>query len=216
MKPTASPILLRVDTSPRQQDSFSRRIADGVQRAWLSVHPHGRVVERDLARHPLPHIEAATIKGYYTPAAQMTPALHEATALSDALIAELKAAHTLLVATPLYNFSLPSALKAWIDQIVRIGHTFSHEGGQFRGLVQGPRAVLALAYGAGGYQGPLAAMDHLRPCLESLLSFIGINDVRTLAVEATTGDVAAAQVALDAAIAQAPALFAADRLGHAT
>jgi FMN-dependent NADH-azoreductase len=207
---TTAPTLLRIDASARQDGSFSRRLADGVQRAWQSAHPHGRVVVRDLARQPIPHIADATIKGFFTPAAQMTPVLHQATALSDALVAELKGAHTVLIGAPLYNFSLPSSLKAWIDQIVRIGHTFAYEDGQFRGLLQGPRAVLALAYGAGGYQGALAAMDHLRPYLEALLPFIGIVDVKTLAVEATTGDAAAAQAALDAAIARAPALFAAD------
>lgn len=208
MNTTSAPILLRIDASARRDGSFSRRVADGVQRAWQQAHPQGHVVVRDLARQALPHIEDATIKGYYTPAEQMTPALREATALSDVLIAELKGAQTVLISVPIYNFSLPSSLKAWIDQIVRIGHTFAYEGGQFRGLVEGPRAVLALAYGAGGYQGPLAAMDHLRPYLEALLPFIGITDVKTLAVEATSGDAKAAQAALDAAVAKAPALFA--------
>lgn len=205
-----SPHLLRIDASARQDGSFSRRLADGVQRAWQAAHPHGRVVVRDLARQPVPHIEDATIKGYYTPATELTPALLQATALSDTLITELKGAHTVLIGAPIYNFSLPSSLKAWIDQIVRIGHTFAYEGGQFRGLVKGPRAVLALAYGAGGYQGALATMDHLRPYLESLLPFIGITDVETLAVEATTGDAALVQDALDAALSVATALFAVD------
>jgi FMN-dependent NADH-azoreductase len=210
----AVPTLLRIDASARQDGSFSRRIADGVQQAWQAAHPHGRVVLRDLARQPVPHIEDATIKGFYTPAAQMTPALNQATAMSDSLIAELKGAHTVLIGAPIYNFSLPSSLKAWIDQIVRIGHTFAYEGGHFRGLVHGPRAVLALAYGAGGYQGALAAMDHLRPYLEALLPFIGITDVNTLVVEATTGDAGAAQAALDSTLATASGLFAADLLRH--
>lgn len=107
---------------------------------------------------------------------------------------------------------MPSSLKAWIHQIVRIGHTFAYEDGRFRGLVQGLQAVLALAYGASGYHGALAAMDHLRPCLEALLHFIGITGVKTLAVEATTGDAAVAQDALDVAFSRAPDLFAADAL----
>lgn len=107
---------------------------------------------------------------------------------------------------------MPSSLKAWIHQIVRIGHTFAYEDGQLRGLVQGLQAVLALAYGASGYHGALAAMDHLRPYLEALLHFIGITGVKTLAVEATTGDAAVAQEALDVAFSRAPDLFAADAL----
>ncbi len=183
---TPSPILLRLDASSRHQGSVSRRLADSIETRWRAAHPGGTVQYRDLASARLPHIDSETIAGYYTPEAEMTPSLRAATALSDALIAELKAAHTVLIASPLYNFSLPSALKAWIDQIVRIGHTFSYDKCQFAVLVAGPRAVLALAYGASGYQGPLAAMDHLRPYLTQLLPFIGIQDVRVIAAEATT------------------------------
>lgn len=199
------PLLLRVDASSRQQGSISRRLADAIEARWLAAHPHGRVLRRDLATHPVPHIENNTIVGYYTPPADMTPALQAATALSDELIAELKSAHTVLVASPIYNFSLPSALKAWIDQIVRIGHTFAYEGGQFRGLVHGPRAVLALAYGAAGYQGALAAMDHLRPYLSQVLPFIGIDDVRVIAAEATTAPQVEDEVAR--ALADVPTLW---------
>lgn len=202
-----NPSLLRIDSSARQQSSTSRRLADAVEQRWLAAHPGGRVLRRDLALNPVPHIEQANIEGYYTPAAAMTPRLRAATALSDSLIAELKAAHTLLIAAPIYNFSLPSSLKAWIDQIVRIGATFAYQDGQFSGLVQGPRAVLALAYGAAGYQGELAGMDHLRPYLTALLGFIGIQQVDVVAAEASTTAQAAAVEA--AALAQVPSLFAA-------
>lgn len=209
MSTTPAPTLLRIDASARSNGSYCRRIADAAQRAWQHAHPHGRIRHRDLAREPLPHIEDATIQGYYAPPDTMTPELRAATALSDTLIAELKSAHTVLIASPIYNFSMPSSLKAWIDQIVRIGHTFAYDDGQFRGLVQGPRAVLALSYGAGGYQGPLAQMDHLRPYLTALLGFIGIADVRVLATEATTGEAAHAEAGLNSAIAEAGALFGA-------
>lgn len=203
--PATPTVLLRIDASSRSQGSVSRRLADAIEAHWLAAHPQGRVQRRDLAAQPVPHIENDTIAGYYTPPADLTPALRAATALSDELIQELKSAHTVLIASPIYNFSMPSALKAWIDQIVRIGHTFAYEDGQFRGLVQGPRAVLALAYGAGGYQGPLAAMDHLRPYLSQLLPFIGIADVRVIAAEATTAPQAEDEVAR--ALADVPTLW---------
>lgn len=206
---TTAPILLRVDASARQQGSTSRAIADAFEQAWLARHPSGQVRRRDLAVQALPHISARTIEGFYTAAEQLDVGLREATALSDALISELKAAHTLLIAAPIYNFSMPSALKAWIDQIVRIGHTFAFDGQQFTGLVTQPRAVLALAYGAGGYQGPLMAMDHLKPYLTQLLGFLGIRCVDVLSAEGTTTDPAAAQAALASAKAQIPDLIAA-------
>ncbi len=96
------------DASARSEASFSRRIADSAQARWKTAHPNGRVIRRDLAVRPVPHIEDATIRGYYTPVAHMTPDLHAATALSDTLIAELKSAHTVLIASPIYNFSLPA------------------------------------------------------------------------------------------------------------
>ena len=209
MSTPTTPTLLRIDASARTEGSYSRRIADAAQAAWHQAHPAGVVVRRDLAREPVLQIVNSTIQGFYTPSAGLTPELRSATALSDTLIAELKGAHTVLIASPIYNFSVPASLKAWIDQIVRIGHTFAYDGSQFSGLVKGPRAVLALSYGAGGYQGPLAQLDHLRPYLTMLLGFLGIADVQVLATEATTGDETGAQAALDSATNQAGKLFTA-------
>jgi FMN-dependent NADH-azoreductase len=195
------PTLLRIDASARHEGSHSRQLGDLVESAWRARHAGGRVLLRDLAAEPLPHIDAATITGYYTPPDQLTPSLRAATALSDRLISELQSAHTLLITSPMYNFSVPSALKAWVDQVVRIGHTFAYEGGAFRGLVTRPRAVLTLSYGAPGYAaGPMASMDHLQPYLASLLGFLGITQVDVVSVEATTAD--ADTVAAQAAAAR--------------
>jgi FMN-dependent NADH-azoreductase len=181
--------LLRIDASARTDHaSVSRRLASRYEGHWHKRHPDGQILTRDLAVQAPPHIDDLTIKGYYTDPREMTPALRSATALSDALIGELKSATTLLIATPIYNFSIPSSLKAWIDQVVRIGQTFSYQNGQFEGLVRGADAVLVLAYGAGGYTGPLQSMDHLRPYLVSLLHFIGIAHVEVVMAEATTAD----------------------------
>lgn len=208
MKTTPIPTLLRIDASARADGSYSRQLADTIETLWRAQHPQGRVKLRDLGAQPLPHIDALTIQGFYTPVAAMTPALREATALSDSLIEELKSAHTVLIATPIYNFSVPSGLKAWIDQVVRIGQTFSYVDGAFAGLVTQPRAVLALAYGAGGYQADMAAMDHLRPYLTSLLTFMGMADIQVVACEATTADPATVEANLGTAQRQAAALFA--------
>lgn len=206
---SSEPVLLRIDASARQQGSTSRALADAFEQAWLARHVGGQVCRRDLAVQALPHISARTIEGFYAASDAMDTNLREATALSDALIAELKSCHTLLISAPIYNFSLPSALKAWIDQVVRIGHTFAFDGQQFSGLVTQPRAVLALAYGAGGYQGPLMAMDHLGPYLTQLLGFLGIGKVEVLSAEGTTTDPGAAQQAVQAAMERIPTLVAA-------
>ena len=87
-------------------------------------------------------------------------------------------------------FSVPSAFKAWIDQVVRIGHTFAYADGQFSGLVTGKRALVTLSYGAAGYAqgGPLETYDFMRPYVNMILNFIGISDVTFFAIEATTAD----------------------------
>jgi FMN-dependent NADH-azoreductase len=183
-----NPVLLRIDASARIDGSHTRRLADAAQAIWLARHPQGKVVRRDLALADVPHIDALTIQGFYTPPDQLTGALRAATALSDRLIDELRGAHTLLIASPIYNFGVPSALKAWIDQVVRVGKTFSYDGNAFTGVVRGPRAVLALAYGTPGYQGPTRDHDHLQPYLVQVLNFIGIADVRAAFAEGTVTD----------------------------
>jgi FMN-dependent NADH-azoreductase len=182
--------ILRVDASSRASGSQSRTLGDYFESVWLNRNPRDRIVRRDLAADAIPHIGSQTIAGFYTPAEQHNGELRRATALSDRLIGELRSADILLLTTPIYNFSIPSALKAWIDQIVRIGHTFSFDGKSFAGLVTGKRAYVICAYGAGGYlgNGPLAAYDYLKPYLTLLLGFLGIQDVKFFAVEATTMD----------------------------
>ena len=207
MKSMNPPILLRVDASSRLEGSVSRRLADAVEERWRSAHPHGVVRRRDLASSPIPHVGSETIEGFFAPAEKLTQRLRNATALSDELIAELKACHTLLLSSPMYNFGVPSALKAWIDQVVRAGKTFSYADGQFTGLTVGPRAILALAYGASGYSGQMAAMDHVRPFLTSVLNFIGIAQVDVVTVESTTAEAAAVAARIDAARQSLRALF---------
>ncbi|MEM9795592.1 MAG: NAD(P)H-dependent oxidoreductase [Pseudomonadota bacterium] len=191
--------ILKIDASARPmtvdaqgaEGSFSRDVAAHLIDRLTGQG--GSVTTRDLVADPLPHISDATIKGYYTPPDAMTDDLWAATALSDKLIAELRAADILVLSVPIYNFSVPSALKAWIDQVVRIGHSFACEDGQFSGLIHGKRAYLVLAYGAGGYAngGPLAAYDFLKPYLTMVLAFIGISDVTIFEMEATTDPSAA-------------------------
>ncbi len=202
--------LLRIDASARTEGSYSRQLGDSFETSWRARHAGGTVVLRDLALTPVPQIADQTITGFYTPAEALTDALRDATALSDGLIAELRAADELLVTTPMYNFGIPAALKAWVDQIVRIGHTFSYDGTSFTGLVTGKPVTIAIAYGAGGYgEGEaLAALDLVRPYLATLFGFLGFTDVSFASVEATTGDPVALEAALGTARAAITALAA--------
>ena len=140
--------ILRFDTSPRSTESVSRNLANKVEQHLLELDKKLFVKTRNLSTVGLPHISNDTITGFYTPTEDMTTELKEATTLSNELIHELKAADTLLISSPMYNFGIPSSLKAWVDQIVRINQTFSFDSSSFEGLVPVKRAVLVLAYGA--------------------------------------------------------------------
>jgi FMN-dependent NADH-azoreductase len=184
------PQLLRIDSSARRSGSVSRDLGDRFEAAWCARGADFSVTHRDLAAEPIPQIVPETIAGFYTAAGDMTADLRAATALSDTLIAELKSADELLLTVPMYNFTVPSALKAWIDQIVRINHTFSYDGQNFQGLLAVRRATVVSAYGAGGYLGggPLASADFCVTYLKFVLGFLGVRAVEHVGVEATTGD----------------------------
>ncbi len=202
--------LLRVDASSRLNGSHSRELADIFQQKWFASHPDDEIVVRDLIRTPLPFIADATIKGFYAAPEQFTADLKAAVALSDELISELKTADLLVISTPMYNFSVPSALKAWIDQVVRVGHTFSYspESG-FAGLLPGKRAVIFTASGAAYASEAMQAMDFLRPYLRTLLGFLGFARIEVVSVEGTTIDEAAFKSSRAAALEQIERLAAA-------
>lgn len=204
------PHLLRIDSSSRNAGSHSRALADAAETAWRAANPGGTVTARDVTDGTIPVIAQDTITGFYTAPEAMTPELRAATALSDRLIAEVQAADVLLISAPIYNFGVPAALKLWIDQVVRIGHTFSYDGSTFAGLVRADRAILCCAYGASGYaEGqPFAAANFVDPYLTFLMGFLGIEDVQTVTVEATTADEATVRAASDAALASAARIAA--------
>jgi len=205
------PVLLRIDSSARRGGSISRDLGDRFEAAWHARGADFSVVRRDLAAEPIPQIVQQTITGFYTAPHDMTVELRAATAQSDALIAELKSADEMLITVPMYNFTVPAALKAWIDQVVRINHTFSYDGESFKGLLDVRRATLVSAYGAGGYLGggALASADFCTTYLKFVLGFLGVAAVEHVGIEATAGDASALAEHLDHARGQVAAAAAA-------
>ncbi|HFA49943.1 MAG TPA: FMN-dependent NADH-azoreductase [Bacteroidetes bacterium] len=181
--------LLRIDASSRQKDSRSREVADYFQKKWEAGNPAGTVVLRDLVLSPLPHIKDATIQGFYTPTENFTPELVEATALSDQVINEMKSADDILISTPLYNFSIPSALKAYIDHLSRINKTFGMDAeGNFFGMLKNKKTYIVTSKGA-VYKGtPIEALDMQEPYLKLILPFLGLEIADIFSVEGTTTD----------------------------
>lgn len=182
------PSLLRIDASSRLEGSHSRDMGDQFVQQWTSSHPGAEVITRDLIATPIPHVSEATIMGFFSPPEQLDDAGKVATALSDELIGELKAAETILITTPMYNFSLPSSLKAWIDHVSRINHTFSfspEEG--FAGLIENKDVYVITSCGA-VFAGGLQAMDFLSTYLKAMLEFLGLTNPTFLPIEGTSGD----------------------------
>ncbi len=177
------PSLLRIDSSARIEASHSRALADSVVARLLELHPDCRVTQRDLALAPVPHITDTTIAGFY--GGESSPGLE----LSDHLIAELLQADIILLSVPVYNFTIPSSLKAWVDHVVRMNHTFAVDSatGGFVGLLGGKHVVICAAYGVAGYHdGPLASVDHLLPYLRDLFGFLAVADFTSFAIEGSS------------------------------
>jgi FMN-dependent NADH-azoreductase len=200
--------ILLIQSSPRGSDSLSHQVAQSVIRDLQASHPHANVVVRNLAENPPPHVGQAFIAGMYTPPENHTPEQARAIALSDALIDEVLAADTIVLAVPMHNFGVPSTLKAWIDHVARVGRTFSYGANGPEGLVKGKRAILVLARGGVYSNGPAKPYDFQEPYLRSVLGFLGITDVEVVHVEGVGNRAIGPEKAVAAATAQSKQILA--------
>jgi FMN-dependent NADH-azoreductase len=181
--------LLHIDASPRGERSHSRRMTREFVEQWKQAHPNDAVTYRDIGRNPVPHVDEAWIAAAYAPPEQDTPQLQQAIGISDQLVDEFLAANVYVVGIPMYNFSIPSTFKAYIDQIVRPGRTFMLEPkdtqNPYKPLVLGKKMVVITARGDSGF-GPgerNEKMNHQDPYLRTVFGFIGITDLTFIHVE---------------------------------
>ena len=171
--------LLVIETSPRGDHSISRNLTRRFVTSWQDAHPEGEVVIRDLMETDLPFVTAPWLHAYFTPSEQHTPEMKEVLSLSDELVAELLAADHVVIATPVYNYNVPAALKAWVDHIVRKGLTLGFDG---KGLLLGKTATVLMASGGVYTEGsPIRDRDIATQYLRLILSVIGITDVTVIA-----------------------------------
>jgi FMN-dependent NADH-azoreductase len=180
--------LLAIEVSPRLENSVSRKLTAKFIEHWKNAHPGGRIIRRDLAQTRLPFIDLSWLSGAFTPPEQRSPEMKEALKWSDELTAELMAADHIVIGTPTYNFSIPAALKAYIDQIVRVGVTVTT---QYEGRLRDKKATVILASGADFTTGAkLESCNGASTYLKLILGFLGITDVavvlagKTLAIDA--------------------------------
>jgi FMN-dependent NADH-azoreductase len=172
--------ILIIESSPRGTESASRRLTDTSRLRLTTLYPNASFTERDLAADPLPHLNYQTVKGISTKDKAEAESLKDALCLSDELSDELLSSDLLVIASPMWNFGLPSALKAWIDHVVRAGKTFNYAGAGVEGLAKGKKAILVLASGGVFSEGPWKSWDTVEPYLRMILGFIGIDDVQTV------------------------------------
>ncbi len=198
--------LLYINSSARGEGSVSNRLAGEFVRRWQAAHPQGRVVERDLGAEPLPHLDEALLGALFTPAENRSAAQAALVARSDALVDELFAADTLVITAPMYNFAIPSTLKAWIDHIARAGRTFRYTESGPVGLVRDRQVYVFTAAGGLHEGGP---MDFVEPYLRGMLGFIGLSDVQFVRTEGLALDAESAEAAIAATRDAIPALLAA-------
>ena len=192
--------LLAINSSATGRDSVSRvLVADAVGKL-LEADPGAKVTHRDLGENPPPHLVSQTMNGVRgTATSDMEFAARR---LSDEFIDELKAADTVVIGAPMYNFSVPTTLRAWFDHVLRAGVTFKYVDGAVRGLLGGKRVIVIESRGGLYSEGPAQAIDFQEPYLRHLLGFIGITDVTFVRAEKIGHGPAARTASIEAARAQ--------------
>jgi len=172
------PTLLAIGVSPRYEYSTSRKLTSVFVERWQAAHPGGQVIERDLLKTNLPFVDLPWIGGAFTPPEQHSPESTAAIKVSNDLVAELQSADHIVIGTPMYNFSIPAVLKAYVDHIVRVGVTVSPDN---VGLLTGKKATVVLASGGDFSPGsPVESYNQASGYLCQVLAWIGIKDVEII------------------------------------
>jgi FMN-dependent NADH-azoreductase len=173
--------ILVLNSSVLGNGSVSRILVEEAIHRLLEANPGATVEERDLGTAPIPHLVTANVAGVRGVPA--TKAELAARVLSDELIAELRAADTVVIGAPMYNFSIPTGLRAWFDYVLRPGETFSYSEVGPQGLLSGKRIIVIESRGGFYSEGPTQALDFQEPYLRTLLRFMGLTDVTFIHAE---------------------------------
>lgn len=181
---------LVINSSPAGERSVSRLLLDDLLKQRSKTHPADRVMVRDLAAMgaALPHVDGIFAQAIFVPPPQRSAEQQHGLKLSDELVDEVLTAQTIIISTPMYNRTIPSSLKAWIDHIVRPGLTFTHDEGRPKGLLTGKKVILLCATGGVYSTGAGTAEDFLVPYLRCILQFMGLTDVEVYRAEGLARD----------------------------
>ena len=193
--------LLHIDSSILSDNSVSRQLTHNIVADWVKTHPDTTVEYLDLAVQTPNHLSAESL-GFRLPAgAALSEVQRQENAVSEALVSQFLAADVIVVGAPLYNFSIPSQLKAWIDRVAQVGRTFKYTENGPQGLAGGKVVIVASSRG-GVYSTSEGgrAMEHQESYLQTVFGFFGITDVRFVRAEGIAmGEAAKAQALENAA-----------------
>jgi len=174
--------ILNIKTSISGEDSVSSRLSQVVIDRLLEKEPFSKVVVRNLATEPIPHMELEHFNAFNVSDLEKNDAQKELTRFSDQAIMEIQHTDIIVIGVPFYNFSIPSTLKSWIDHISIAGKTFSYADGHVKGLLKNKKVYLNFAVG-GIYDNGI--VDNMEMYLRTFFGFIGISDVEVFKTEGT-------------------------------
>lgn len=181
--------ILQIDASARVTRSLSRGLTTAFVNCWLDVRPTDRIIKRDVGLNPPTAISEAWIEAAFQSPTQRSPEQKAVLQESDKLLSELEPADIIAVGTPMYNYGMPAALKAWMDQVIRVGRTFSFDlarGVQpIEPILTGKTLVILSSSGEGGFAAgeAHAAMNHLDPAIVTASKLLGVSEHHTVRIE---------------------------------
>lgn len=191
--------VLHIKSSSNLHSANTRNVGDALHSRFAAQG--AAITVRDLATSPVPHIDPAFLGALFSG----KPDASEL-ALSDTLLDEVIKSDVLLIEAPMYNFAIPSVLKAWIDHVARAGKAFRYTAEGPQGLLGGKKAILVLSSGGIYSEGPAQALDHQETYLRAIMNFFGITDIQTIRIEGVALGADKAEAALKTAKDQAAAL----------
>ncbi|MFC4891552.1 FMN-dependent NADH-azoreductase [Pseudofrancisella aestuarii] len=184
--------VLHIRTSSNLQKSFSRNVGNTLINHFKNIAPETQIIERDLVKDTINHLNPNFLNALFTND-------EAGLALSNKLIDELFSADVIVIESPMYNFSIPSMLKAWIDHILIARKTFRYTENGPEGLVKGKKAILILSKGGVYREEPAKSLDYQEGYLQTILNFIGITDIEIIRIEGVAKKDIAEEVLLNQA-----------------
>jgi FMN-dependent NADH-azoreductase len=178
--------ILHIISSPRGAASFSIKLGNAIIEKIKAEYPGSTVKETDLVNQHFPHLEEAHLTSFFTPAENRTPENIIAVKHSDDAIQDILDSDIIVIGAPMYNFTIHSALKAWLDHVVRAGVTFKYDENGAEGLIKGKKVYIAETSGAVYTEGPMQSFDFIAPYLKTILGHIGLTDITVFRIEGTS------------------------------